>query len=310
MAHDHGSPGRGTTGTSAGRHARSLRNVLALTGAYMVVEAVAGWWTGSLALLADAGHMLTDVAGLALALLAIWFARRPPTPDKTYGYYRVEILAALVNSIVLLGVSILILVEAYRRLRAPEPIMAMPMLAVAVVGLGVNVLGMVMLRAGSRESLNVRGAYLEVMSDALGSVGAIAAALVVLGTGWSRADAVVGGVIGLFIVPRTWRLLSQAVNVLLEGVPPHLSVVEIEQAMLAVADVREVHDLHVWTLTSGRDAMSAHVFVSAPGESDRILRALHEVLHTRFGIEHTTIQMETQALVRIGASARPDPGSG
>lgn len=312
MAHDHGSPGRGTTGTSAGRHARSLRNVLALTGAYMVVEAVAGWWTGSLALLADAGHMLTDVAGLALALLAIWFARRPPTPDKTYGYYRVEILAALVNSIVLLGVSILILVEAYRRLRAPEPIMAMPMLAVAVVGLGVNVLGMVMLRAGSRESLNVRGAYLEVMSDALGSVGAIAAALVVLGTGWSRADAVVGGVIGLFIVPRTWRLLSQAVNVLLEGVPPHLSVVEIEQAMLAVADVREVHDLHVWTLTSGRDAMSAHVFVSAPGESDRILRALHEVLHTRFGIEHTTIQMETQALVRIGApsATRPEPGEG
>jgi cobalt-zinc-cadmium efflux system protein len=286
--------------------------VLALTGAYMVVEAVAGWWTGSLALLADAGHMLTDVAGLALALLAIWFARRPPTPDKTYGYYRVEILAALVNAIVLLGVSILILYEAYRRLRAPEPIMATPMLVVAVVGLGVNVLGMIMLRAGSRESLNVKGAYLEVMSDALGSVGAIVAALVVLGTGWSGADAMVGGIIGLFIVPRTWRLLSQAVNVLLEGVPPHLSVAEIEQAMLAVAGVREVHDLHVWTLTSGRDAMSAHVFVSAPGESDRILRALHEVLHTRFGIEHTTIQMETQALVRIGApsATRPEPGEG
>jgi cobalt-zinc-cadmium efflux system protein len=285
--------------------------VLVLTAGYFLVEVAAGWWTGSLALLADAGHMLTDVAGLALALLAIWFARRPPTPDKTYGFYRVEILAALLNAVVLLGVAALILYEAYRRLRAPEPVLAAPMLVVAAVGLGVNALGMLMLRRGSRESLNVRGAYLELMSDALGSIGAIAAAVVVLATGWSGADAVVGGLIGLGIVPRTWRLLSQTVNVLLEGVPPHLSVAEIEQAMLGVAGVRQVHDLHVWTLTSGRDAMSAHVLVATPGDNDRILRALHEVLHHRFGIEHTTIQMETEPLVRIGAgSTRPEAGSG
>jgi len=287
---------------------RRLALTLGLTSVVMVVELVAGFWTGSLALLADAAHMLTDVAGLALALFAIWIAHRPPTPAKTYGYYRAEILAALVNALILLVVAGGILTEAWQRWRAPSDVLAGPMAVVAALGLGVNLLSASLLHRGAGESLNVRAAYLEVVSDAFSSLAALLAAGVVLLTGWTGADPIASALIALFIVPRTLGLLRQAVNVLLEGTPPHLELGEIEAAMCAVPGVRRVHDLHVWTLTSGREAMSAHVVVDDVGQSERLLEALHALLHARFGIDHTTVQLETEppAVLRIkGPAAAP-----
>jgi cobalt-zinc-cadmium efflux system protein len=287
--------------TAAARSRPVLALTLALTCAFMLVELVAAFWTGSLALLADAGHMLTDAGALGLALFATWIAARPPTPAKTYGYYRAEILAALLNALVLLVVAGAILVEAWRRWHAPAPVQAGPMAAVAAGGLGVNLVCAWLLHHGAAESLNVRAAYLEVMSDALSSLATLVAAGVVLLTGWVGADPLAGVSIALLIVPRTWSLLKQAVNVLLEGTPPHLELAEIETAMCAVAGVRRVHDLHVWTLTSGREAMSAHVVVDDVRESERLLAALHALLHARFGIDHTTIQLEPAppAVLRI-----------
>jgi cobalt-zinc-cadmium efflux system protein len=279
--------------TAAARSRSVLVITLALTGVTMVVEFVAGLWTASLALVADAGHMLTDATALALALIATWLASRPPTPAKTYGYYRAEILAALANALLLFGVAGSILVEAWHRLQAPVAVLAGPMAVVAAFGLGMNLVAAWLLHHGARDSLTIRAAYLEVLSDALSSLAALAAAAVLVLTGWTRADAVASGVIVLLILPRTWSLLRQAVNVLLEGTPPHLSLSEIERAMSDVVGVRRVHDLHVWTLTSGREAMSAHVVVEDVRESERLLASLHAVLHAHFGIDHTTIQLET-----------------
>jgi cobalt-zinc-cadmium efflux system protein len=268
---------------------------LVLSTSFMVVQVVVGWWTNSLALLADAAHLLVDAAGVGLSLLAVWFAERPATPEKTYGYYRVEILAALVNGVVLCVLAIVILVEASERLRVRHEISAGPVLVVAAAALGVNLLAAWLLRAGSAESLNVRGAYLEVLGDALSSAAVIVAAVVMLLTGWTVVDALASGVIGLLILPRTFALLKQAVNVLLEGVPAHLNLAEIEDALRGARGVKRVHDLHVWTLTSGREAMSAHVEVEPGTLASRVLDELHVVLHARFGIDHTTIQIETVA---------------
>ena len=303
-AHEH------ARATAASRSRSALTTTLVLTAGFMLVEFVAGLWTGSLALVADAGHMLTDAGALALALFASWIAARPPTPAKTYGYYRAEILAALVNAVVLLVVAGGILLEAWRRILEPAPVLGVPMAVIAVVGLAVNVVGAWLLHRGARESLNVRAAYLEVVSDALSSLAVLAAAVVVITTGLTVADPLASGAIALLIVPRTWRLLRQAVNVLLEGTPAHLELGEIELAMTSVPGVRRVHDLHVWTLTSGREAMSAHVVVADVRESERLLEALHALLHARFGIDHTTIQLETEPppVLRIkapGASASP-----
>jgi cobalt-zinc-cadmium efflux system protein len=206
----------------------------------------------------------------------------------------VEILAATVNALLLLAVAGFILVEAYQRLRAPREVQAGPMLAIAVAGLAANLVAAWLLRQDARESLNVRAAYLEVLGDALSSLGVIVAALVVMRTGLTIADPLVSALIALFIIPRTWRLLTQAVNVLLEGTPSHLDLGEIERAMIQAPGVRRVHDLHVWTLTSGREAMSAHVVVDDVRESERLLEALHAVLHARFGIDHTTIQLDVE----------------
>jgi cobalt-zinc-cadmium efflux system protein len=280
--------------TTAHRSRGALVASLLVTGGFLLVEVVGAWWTGSLALAADAGHMLTDVAGLALALFAVWAASRPPTPEKTYGYYRVEILAATVNALLLLGVAGVILVEAYQRIRTPREVHGTAMLVVAAVGLAANLVAAWLLHRDAGESLNVRAAYLEVLGDALSSVGVIAAALVVMRTGLTIVDPMVSALIAVFIVPRTWRLLRQAVNVLLEGTPSHLDLGEIEEAMVRVPGVRRVHDLHVWTLTSGREAMSAHVVVDDVRESERLLDALHAVLHARFGIDHTTIQLDLE----------------
>jgi cobalt-zinc-cadmium efflux system protein len=294
--------------TAAGHHTGRLIWTLGLTGSFLIVEVVGGLWTGSLALLADAGHMLTDVGGLSLTLFAAWVAAKPPTPEKTYGYYRVEILAALVNALVLLAISVFLLYEAYRRFLAPPPVLGGPMLVVAVAGLLVNLAGMWLLRAGARESLNLKSAYLEVLGDALGSLGVIVAAVIVLATGWRLADPLVGAGIGLFIIPRTCSLLRQAVNILLEGVPAHVNLAKVEQAMGEVPGVRQVHDLHVWTLTSGKHAMSGHVVVGDLTVGNEILRDLHGVLHERFGIEHTTIQLESEPVIQI--ARRPQDVSG
>ena len=281
--------------THSSRHKRRLWAVLGLSASFMLVQVVVGWWTNSLALLADAAHLFVDAAGVGLSLLAVWFAERPATAEKTYGYYRVEILAALVNGVVLCVLAVAILLEAWQRLRVHHEVAAGPVLVVAVAGLGVNLLAAWLLHAGAGESLNVRGAYLEVLGDALSSAAVIVAATVMLVTGWTVADALASAAIGFLILPRTFALLKQAVNVLLEGVPPHLDVAEIEVALREAAGVKRVHDLHVWTLTSGREAMSAHVEVERGTPPDRILDELHLILHARFGIDHTTLQIETEA---------------
>ena len=289
----------GMTQTATGRYVRPLRWTLILTGGYFLIELAAGLWTGSLALLADAGHMLADAGGLALALFAIRMAALPPTPEKTYGYYRVEILAALVNAIVLLVIAVLILYDAYRRFISPPDLLGGPMLVVAVVGLGVNLAGMWLLREGSGESLNLKSAYLDLLGDALGSLGVVLVALLVITLGWRLADPLIAAAIAAFIIPRTWGLLRQAVNVLLEGTPAHVDLAELEGAMAHVAGVRQVHDLHVWTLTSGKYAMSGHVVIEDSAVGNRILNDLHTLLHERFGIDHTTIQIEAEPLVQI-----------
>ena len=280
--------------TAAARSRGRLTATLALTCGFLVIEVAGALWSGSLALLADAGHMLADAGGLGLALFAIWIAGRPPTPAKTYGYYRAEILAAFVNAVVLLVVAGAILLETYRRLLVPPAILGGPMLGIAAVGLVVNLVCAALLHGAATTSLNVRAAYLEVLGDALGSIGVVIAAALVVVTGWTLADPLVSGAIALVIVPRTWRLLTQAVNVLLEGTPAHLNLREIEDAMCSVAGVRRVHDLHVWTLTSEREAMSAHVVVDDVRDSERLLETLHAVMHARFGIDHTTLQLETE----------------
>jgi cobalt-zinc-cadmium efflux system protein len=278
--------------TAAGRSRSALVGALVITGGFLLVEVAGALWTGSLALAADAGHMLTDVGGLALALFATWVAARPPTPEKTYGYYRVEILAATVNALVLLAVAGVILVEAYHRFRAPRAVQAGPMLVIAVVGLAVNLVAAWLLHRDAGESLNVRAAYLEVVGDALTSLGVIVAALLVMTTGLTVVDPLVSALIALFIVPRTWRLLKQAVNVLLEGTPSHLVLAEIERAMLGVPGVARVHDLHVWTLTSGVHALSAHAIIKDGATHGQVLGALRTRVTDDFAISHVTVQLE------------------
>ena len=265
---------------------------LGLTTSFMLVEVVGGLWTGSLALLADAAHMLTDAGGLALALIAINFAERPATPQKTFGYARFEVLAALTNAVVLLVVAIYILIEAYDRFTNPPEILGTPMLVVAVLGLIVNLISMRLLMAGAQESLNMKGAYLEVMGDMLGSLGVIVAAGVVMWTGWSQADAIIGAGIGLFIVPRTWTLMKSAIHILMEGTPPEVDLKLLESKLLEIEGVEAAHDLHVWTITSGLDAMSGHLVITDESRFREILQTAHDLLRDSFGIQKTTIQIE------------------
>ncbi len=292
--HSHG----GSAGTAAGRHKSRLAMAFGLTFTFMLAEVIGGLWTGSLALLADAAHMLTDAGGLALALVAIRFAEKPATPQRTFGYVRMEILSALANAVVLLLLTIYILYEAYQRFLDPPPLLGGPMLAVAVVGLIVNLISMKLLTGGSSESLNVKGAYFEVLSDMLGSLGVIIAAVIVMTTGWTLADPIVGAGIGLFIVPRTWILLKQAVHILMEGTPPKVDIARLEKSLLALPGVTAVHDLHVWTLTSGLDAMSAHIVVADMAQGRETLVQASRLLAEEFGLKHTTIQIEDEAIRR------------
>ena len=280
--------------TVASKNKKRLIIVLALTTTYLIAEVVGGLLTRSLALLADAGHMLTDVAGLGLALLAIQFAERPATPERTYGYYRVEILAALTNAVVLIGISIYILYEAYERFHNPPEVQSGAMLAVAAIGLAVNVVGIYLLRSASEESLNMKGAYFEVLSDLLTSTGVIAAALIMLTTGWYYADPLISAGIGLFILPRTWMLLRDAVGVLLEGTPKDVNLADLREALASVSGVSEIHDLHVWSLTSGVNAMSAHAVINDHDLHDEVLMAIQKKATTEFKISHATVQVECQ----------------
>lgn len=280
--------------TPAGKNKRRLAIVLGLTTAYLISEVIAGLWTHSLALLADAGHMLTDVAGLGLALLAIQFAERPATPERTYGFYRVEILAALINAVVLIGISGYILYESYQRLRNPQQVQSGVMLAVATIGLAINLIGIYLLRESSKESLNMKGAYYEVMSDMLTSIGVMVAAVIMLITGWYYADPLISAGIGVFILPRTWMLLKDAVGVLLEGTPSDVNLATLRESIATVPGVASVHDLHVWSLTSGVNAMSVHAVLADHGLHDEVLAAVRSKVTSDFEIAHATVQVECQ----------------
>ena len=292
MAHAH-AQGHAHGGAYSGNR-RRLIITLALAGSYMIAEAVGGWFTNSLALLADAGHMLSDVAALALSLFAIWIAQRPPSPRRTYGYYRAEILAALVNGATLVAISIYIFVEAYHRVRQPPKVQGLAMMGIAIGGLAVNLLGLWVLGGGKESSLNVRGAWLHVLTDALGSVGAIVASVLIWAFGWNWADPVTSALIGLLVIVSSWRLLAESVSVLMESAPRRIDVDEVRDAMAGVVGVKAVHDLHVWTIASGMESLSAHVVTDRLDQNGHLLRQLRTTLHDRFGIDHVTIQVEPE----------------
>jgi cobalt-zinc-cadmium efflux system protein len=279
---------------------RKLKIVLVLIASFFVVQLVGGVLFGSLALIADAGHMLTDVAGLSLSLLALRFSRRPPTPQRTYGFYRLEILATLANSVILISISVYIIYEAYQRIFHPVEVLGPSMLIIACIGLLVNLISLKLLsssqlaeRRGHEESLNMQSAFLEVYSDALGSIGVIVVALIIIFTNFSLADPLTSIAIALFILPRTWSLMKRSVHILMEGVPPEISHDEVKAAILQVKGVTGVFKLHIWTITSGINALSAHVVILDPSKSQAILREINAIIENKFGISNITIQIET-----------------
>ena len=286
-------PGHAHRHHRASESGRRLSIVLILTTVYTVAEAFGGWWTGSLALFADAGHMLTDVAALVLALMAVWFSARPATSTKTFGYYRLEILAALTNGVALIVISLLVFYEAYRRWASPPPVRGGVVILVAGGGLIINLISASILHGRHEVDLNIRGVWLHVMGDALGSIAAIVAGALMLLYRWYAADPLFSIFIGLLIVWSSWNLIREATNVLLEGTPAHINLAAVEDSILETEGVNDVHDLHVWTITSGREALSAHVIHGASVSQPALLQELREKLHDRFGVDHLTIQMET-----------------
>jgi cobalt-zinc-cadmium efflux system protein len=278
-------------GTGEGNR-RALALVLALTAGFTVVEIFGGLLTGSLALLADAGHMLSDNLSLGLALFAAWLAQRPATPNKSFGYRRAEILAALANGVTLVAVSIWVFVEAYSRLKDPTEVLGGPMLLVAALGLLVNAAGAIILYRSGGESLNVQGAMRHVFADALGSVGAIVAAAVIILTGWRYADPLISVAIGFLILGSSYKLLKDSTNILLEATPPDLDATEVGQKMASAGGIVEVHDLHIWTITSGFPALSAHVLVGRQEDCHARRRELEDLLAREYGISHTTLQVD------------------
>ena len=271
---------------------RPLWIALALTTSFMLAEVIGSYVTGSLALLSDAAHMFTDAAALGVSLIAIQIAKRAADRKRTFGYYRFEILAAVFNAALLLVVAGYIIFEAYERLRSPQRIMDIGMLTIAIVGLGVNFMSMRLLRAGSESSLNVKGAYLEVWSDMLGSLGVIVAALTIRFTNWLWVDTVMAVLIGLWVIPRTWVLLKEAINILLQGVPKGFDLSALETAIKGVEGVREIHDLHIWSLTSGTDVLSAHVVADLNGRTEQSVLSAISTAVAAFKIHSTTIQVE------------------
>ena len=307
--HDHHHHGHGHGPRHSGARARGeershdrrrLSRALALTAVILVAEAVGGWVSNSLALLSDAGHMLTDVSALALSLLALWMAEKPHTLKKTYGFYRMEILSALANGVALLGITCGILYEAYQRIRAPEPVLMGGAAVVAAVGLLANGISMRLLHGS--QSMNVRGAFLHVVGDALSSVGVLVGLGVMKLTGWLWVDPVVSVAISVIIVAGAFRLVRDAVDVLLEAAPAHVDLDAVKNILSAVPGVTAVHDLHVWTISSGIYALSAHLVVLDPMvcNNDQILSAVKHELFDRFGIDHTTIQIESETYAHLG----------
>ncbi|MFJ5220067.1 cation diffusion facilitator family transporter [Streptomyces sp. NPDC088354] len=298
-AHDHGhthGSAAGLTGTAAAEFRGRLRIALGITLLILVAEVVGSALTGSLALLADAGHMATDAAGLAMSLVAIHFANRPPSERRTFGLARAEILSAVANAVLLFGVGAYIFYQAVSRLIAPAEVEGGLTVVFGVVGLVANSVSLLLLMRGQRESLNVRGAFLEVMADALGSLAVVVAAVVILTTGWQQADPVASLLIGVMIVPRTWKLLREAIDVLLEAAPRDVDMAEVRSHILGLPGVEGLHDLHVWTITSGMPVLSAHVVVSpetldAVGH-EKVLHDLQGCLGTHFDVEHCTFQLE------------------
>jgi len=273
------------------RNIRRISITLGLVVLYAVAEVIGGMVTNSLALLADAGHMLSDAASLGLALFALWIARRPRNADKTFGYHRAEILAALVNGAALVVVAVYIVIEAWSRFRNPEAVDGRTMMWIAVGGLLVNLVGVAVLHGGRDESLNVRGAWLHVVADTLGSVQAIAAGALIWAFGWNIADPVASVLIAVLVAWSSWSLLRDSVNVLMEGTPKHIDAREVREALQSVEGVVEVHDLHLWTITSGFESLSVHARVEGRARTE-VLREIRDIAATRFGIEHSTVQLE------------------
>jgi cobalt-zinc-cadmium efflux system protein len=289
--HDHASDAR----RAGERHRGRLIAAFLLALGYFVVEVVGGFVTNSLALLSDAGHMLTDVIGVGMALAAIQLASRGSRqPSHTFGLYRLEILAALANAVLLFGVSFWVFYEAWVRLYEPAQVDDVPMLVIAAIGLVVNAISFYLLREGATESLNVRAAYYEVVADALGSVATIAAAVTIQLTGWPWVDPVVGAGIGLFILPRTWRLASQAIRILLQAAPAHIDVEALHADLADLPGVVDVHDLHVWTLTSDMEVASCHLMIAKGADTHRVLDSARSLLRLRYKLEHATLQVEPE----------------
>jgi cobalt-zinc-cadmium efflux system protein len=270
-----------------------LKLVLLLISSYIIVEFISGLLTGSLALIADAGHMLADAGGLTLALFAINFSSKPATPQRTYGFYRIEILAALANSAVLILVSVYIIYDAYERIIEPPQIKGTALIIVGTIGLVVNLVGMYILKGHVSESLNIEGAYLEVLKDTLGSVGVVVVGVITSISEFYLIDPIISVGLAFYILPRTWSLMKKSINILMEGVPINISYDEVKKAILQIKGVTGIFDIHIWTITSGMDAITAHVVVSDPSKSQIILKEISSMLEKRFKITHTTIQIET-----------------
>lgn len=286
-------------------HRKRLGLVLAITCTILVVEVVGAVLSGSLALLADAGHMATDAGGIGLSLLAMWFATRPSSPSRTFGFHRLEILAAVANALVLCGVGVYILVESVLRLLEPPVVASGTMLVFGLVGLAGNTASLALLRHGQAESLNLRGAFLEVLNDLLGSAAVLVAGAVIWFAGFQRADAIASAVVGVLILPRTWKLLREALDVLLEATPKGVDLAEIRRHMLDERGVVDVHDLHAWTITSGMPVLSAHIVVADPSSSGQVLDRLCDCLRGHFDIDHSTIQVEPAGHQRHEGSTHP-----
>ena len=290
--HGHAHGGAAQALSAGGRYRHRLRWAFAITFTFFVVEVVGGLLTNSLALLSDAGHMFTDVLGLGMALAAIEAARRRTHPQRTFGVYRLEILAALANAVLLFAVALYVLYKAVRRFQDPADVPGIPLLAVAGVGLAANLVAFALLREGAKESLNIEGAYLEVLADTIGSVGVIIAAIVLTVTGWPYVDPIVGAAIGLFVLPRSWRLGRQAVRILVQAAPAHLTPEQVRRDLATLHGVVDVHDLHLWTLTSAMDVASAHLMVGSGTDPHAVLDQARDLLHQRYGIDHATLQVE------------------
>jgi cobalt-zinc-cadmium efflux system protein len=290
--------------TEAAKRRGRLAAALAIAVGVAALELAGAYLSGSLALFADAAHLVNDILGLGMALAAVYLGERAAaTPRKTFGYYRAEVLVAALNAVLLFGVAAYILYESLQRLAVPPRVAAVPMLVVATVGLAANLVSMRLLREGAGVSLTLRSAFLEVASDALASAGVLAAGLILLLTGWPYADPLVAAAIAFLIVPRTWRLLRSSLDVLLEGTPAHIDLGAVRSAMLSAPHVVDVHDLHVWTITSGFVALSAHVGVERMEFAPHALHECTNILRERFGIEHTTLQVEPHVPADIAGGA-------